>query len=52
MFSGSALTLQQICQANFQLGHAFAEVVIKVVENNGFKLSDIDLIGIVADLPY
>jgi anhydro-N-acetylmuramic acid kinase len=45
MFSGSSLTVQQLCQANFQLGRAFADAVIKVVENNGFKLSDIDLIG-------
>lgn len=45
MFSGSPLTLQQLCQANFQLGRAFADAVIKVVENNGFKLSEIDLIG-------
>lgn len=34
-----------MCQANFQLGRAFGDAVIRVVENNGFKLTDIDLIG-------
>jgi anhydro-N-acetylmuramic acid kinase len=45
LFSPETSTVDKICEMNFVLGEFFAESATKLVEESGFALGEIDLIG-------
>jgi anhydro-N-acetylmuramic acid kinase len=45
IFPPSICSVVDICELNFALGDAFAEATLKVIEDAGLKVSDVDLIG-------
>jgi anhydro-N-acetylmuramic acid kinase len=45
IFPPSTCSVVDICELNFAIGDAFANSVLKVIEESGLKISDVDLIG-------
>jgi anhydro-N-acetylmuramic acid kinase len=43
--SANTGTVDKICHLNFYLGELFAEAALRLVEQGGYRLSEIDLIG-------
>lgn len=45
LFNPNSSGVEHVCKMNFVLGHFFAEAASRFIEESGFKLSEIDLIG-------
>jgi anhydro-N-acetylmuramic acid kinase len=45
LFNPNSSGVEHVCKMNFVLGHFFAEAANRLIEESGFKCSEIDLIG-------
>jgi anhydro-N-acetylmuramic acid kinase len=45
IFPPSTCSVVDICELNFAIGDAFADATLKVIEESGLNISDVDLIG-------